>query len=69
MTTFIFRLIAVILGSAAAYFLWTDNFDRAFAFVAFAVCSFFFGMRFQIKERMAARERDESGRSEAEPPA
>ncbi|MFT3744294.1 MAG: hypothetical protein QM785_08360 [Pyrinomonadaceae bacterium] len=54
--TLIFQILAVILAGIAAYFLWNDNFDWAFAFVAFAVCSFFIGMRFQIKARMAARE-------------
>jgi uncharacterized membrane protein YoaK (UPF0700 family) len=65
----IFQILAVALGAAAAYFLVNDNFDWAFAFVAFAVCSYFIGMRFQIKERLAARAIEEATDHETEPPA
>lgn len=53
--TLIFQVLAVILGGIAAYFLWSDNFDWAFAFVVFAICSYFIGMRFQIKARLEER--------------
>lgn len=53
--TLIFQILAVILGGVAAYFLWSDNFDWAFAFVVFAICSYFIGMRFQIKARLEKR--------------
>lgn len=53
--TLIFQILAVILGGIAAYFLWSDNFDWAFAFVVFAICSYFIGMRFQIKARLEER--------------
>ena len=56
----IFQILAVILGGIAAYFLWSDNFDWAFAFVVFAVCSYFIGMRFQIKARLEERKASET---------
>jgi predicted Na+-dependent transporter len=67
--TFLFRVLAVAMGAAALYFYLTDKFDWAFAFVAFAVCSYFFGMRFQIKARLAARQAAEDAPPEQEPPA
>jgi hypothetical protein len=67
MKTFIFRIVAVVFGAAALYFYWTGNTDWAFAAFAVAVCGYFLGMRFQMKERIDARQRDDA--SEAEPPA
>ena len=55
-----FQILAVILAGFAAYFLWDDKFDWAFAFVAFAVCSYFLGMRFQIKARLEERKAAET---------
>lgn len=67
--TFLFRIISVLLGAAAVYFGLTNNFDWAFAFTAFAVCSYFLGMRFQIKKRLDARAEADAAASEIEPPA
>ncbi len=50
-----FRLIAAVLAGLAAYMLYFENPDWAFAAFALAVCSFFFGMRFQLKTRLAER--------------
>ena len=61
--TLIFQVLAVILGGIAAYFLWSDNFDWAFAFVVFAICSYFIGMRFQIKARLEERKAAETQES------
>lgn len=61
--TLIFQVLAVILGGIAAYFLWNDNFDWAFAFVVFAICSYFIGMRFQIKARLEERKAAETQES------
>lgn len=61
--TIIFQVLAVILGGIAAYFLWSDNFDWAFAFVVFAICSYFIGMRFQIKARLEERKAAETQES------
>lgn len=51
----IFQILAVVLIGIAAYFLWADNQDWAFACFVFGVCSYFFGMRFQLKARIAER--------------
>jgi 4-hydroxybenzoate polyprenyltransferase len=59
--TLVFQIIAAILVGSAAYFLWQDNFDWALAAFAVGVCSYFLGMRFQIKKRMAERESDPPG--------
>ncbi len=61
--TLMFQVLAVILGGIAAYFLWSDNFDWAFAFVVFAICSYFIGMRFQIKARLEERKAAETQES------
>ena len=53
--TLIFQILAVILGGVAAYFLWNDNFDWAFALGVLSACSYLIGMRFQIKARLEAR--------------
>lgn len=58
--TIIFQVLAVILAGIAAYFLWNDNFDWAFASFAVAACSYFIGMRFQIKSRLDERKLSET---------
>ncbi len=50
-----FQILTVILAGIAAYFLWVDNFDWAFGSFGFAVCSYFFSLRFQVKARVAQR--------------
>lgn len=52
-------VLAISLGGIALYFLSVGDQDWAFAFFAFAVCSFFFGMRFQLKARVAARDSED----------
>lgn len=52
----IFQILAVILVGVAAFFLWKGSNDGVFvAAVAGAVC-FFLSIRFQVRERLAARE-------------
>ncbi len=51
-----FKILAVILGGIAAYFLWQGNADRAFASAVFGAVSFFLSIRFQVKERIKERE-------------
>lgn len=53
--TIIVQIVAVVLAGFAAYFLWIDNVDWSLALFAFAVCSYFLGMRFQIKARLDER--------------
>lgn len=62
----VFQIIAAVLVGLAAYFLWRDNFDWAFAAFAVGICSYFLGMRFQIKKRMAELKVEED---QSEPPA
>jgi hypothetical protein len=52
----VFQLLAIPLAIAAVYFVWADNFDWAFAFVVFAVCSGFLSYRFRLKERVSGRD-------------
>ncbi len=52
-----FKILAVILGGVAAYFLWQGfPADYIFAAAVFAAVSFFISMRFQIKERLKGYE-------------
>lgn len=56
----IFQILAVILAGVAAYFLWADNWDGTFVAAVLAASSFFIGMRFQIKARMAERNAEQT---------
>ena len=58
----VFQIVAVILAGIAAYFLWTGNTEGAFVSAVLGCVSFFLNIRFQVKERNAAREaaREES---------
>ncbi len=51
-----FRMLALILVGLAGYFLWADNNDWAFGCFVLGVCSYFLGMRFQLKARLAGKE-------------
>ena len=42
---------------ASAYFLWAGDYDRVFVMAALGSLFFFIGIRFQVKERLAERER------------
>lgn len=55
----IFQIVAVVLGGAAAYFLWNDNGDGAFVSAVIAAAAFFVSIRFQAKERLKAYEAEE----------
>ena len=61
----LFQILAVILVGIAAYFLWLGNRDGVFVCLVLSGCAYFLNMRFQIKERMKAR--DKTKESEAEP--
>ena len=58
-----FQILAVVLAVIGAYFVWSEDRDPSFVFLVLAACSYFIGMRFQIKARMAERT---SPRSHAE---
>lgn len=51
----IFQAAAIVLGAAAAYFLWARNDDAAFALAVLGCAAFFLGIRSQIKERNTQR--------------
>lgn len=52
----LFQILAVILAGIAAYFLWQGNHDGFFLTAVFGAVSFFLSIRFQVKERLKARE-------------
>ena len=54
----IFQVVAVILGGAAAYFLWTGNKDGAFVSAVLGCVAFFLSIRAQVKERNRIREEE-----------
>ncbi len=57
MITPFLQALSAGLFIVAIYFLWQDDSDWAFGFFIAAVCSFFLGMRFQLKRRLAEHER------------
>lgn len=66
----IFQILAAILAGAAVFFWWRDNPDWAFASGVFAAASYFLGLRFQMKARVAAvdaeKEREEAELQESD---
>ncbi|MEJ7701892.1 MAG: hypothetical protein WKF71_19945 [Pyrinomonadaceae bacterium] len=52
----LFQILAVILIGVAAFFLWNDNADAAFASAVFGAVSFFLSIRFQVKARLKLQE-------------
>ncbi|MGQ0543227.1 MAG: hypothetical protein ACT4O9_15490 [Blastocatellia bacterium] len=52
----LFKVLAVVLAGAAAYFLWTGDRDGGFIAVVLGAVSFFLSVRFQVKRRNQCRE-------------
>ena len=52
----VFQVLAVVLGGAAAYFLWAGNKDGAFITAVLGCVAFFLSVRFQVKSRNTVRE-------------
>ena len=50
-----FKIIAVVLGIIAAYFIWKGDLDVVFVSLALTACSSLLVMRFRAKQRIAAR--------------
>ncbi|MGB7068527.1 MAG: hypothetical protein WBD22_03470 [Pyrinomonadaceae bacterium] len=50
-----FQIVAVILGSVAAYFLWYERSEGAFVTAVLGAVAFFLSIRFQVKERNRRR--------------
>lgn len=54
----IFQILAVILIGVAAFFLWNGNKDGVFITAVLGAVSFFLSIRFQVKKRLAEREKE-----------
>lgn len=54
----LFQILAVILIGVAAFFLWRGNTDGVFVAAVFGAVCFFLSFRFQVKERLEQRKRE-----------
>ncbi len=61
----IFKVLAVILFGVAAFLLWQNNLQGAFAAAVLCACAYFLSMRFQIKARLDERKAKEAKVEEA----
>jgi Ca2+/Na+ antiporter len=62
----LFKILAVILFGVAAFFLWRNNLEWAFAAAVLCACAYFLSMRFQIKARLHERKPPEEAEEIAE---
>lgn len=62
----LFQILAVVLAGVAAFFLWMGNWDATFVSAVFGAVSFFLSIRFQIKQRVDAREAERQREEEEE---
>ena len=60
------HIFAVVLALIGAYMAWSGDRDWAFIFLVLAACSYFIGMRFQIKARLPDRSSDKDTPEETE---
>ena len=51
----VFKVLAVVLLGTAAFLLWQNNPEYAFAAAILSSCSYFLSMRFQLKARLTER--------------
>lgn len=71
----VFQIAAVILATAAAYFLWAGNQDGLYICIVMGCVAFFLSIRVQVKRRNDIREaaiiarQDAEAAPESEPPA
>jgi hypothetical protein len=63
----VFQILAVVLGGAAAYFLFNGNRDGAFVSVVLGCVAFFISVRFQVKARNATRQAEREAAEASEP--
>lgn len=56
----VFQLLAVVLGAAAGYFVWRENWDAVFLLAVLGSVSFFLSIRVQVKRRLAERAANDS---------
>lgn len=61
-----FQILAVVLALIGAFMAWSADRDWAFIFLVLAACSYFIGMRFQIKARLPDRSTNEKPPEETE---
>lgn len=50
-----FKIVAVVLGFVAVYFIWKGDLDAVFVSLVLAACSALLVMRFRAKGRIALR--------------
>ncbi len=55
----LFQLLAMVLIGVAAFFMWKSNNDAMFISAVLGSVCFFLSYRFQVKERMEQREKEE----------
>ena len=53
-----FQFFAAVLIAAAAYFYLNGNYENVFVAAILGSLCFFIGIRFQVKERLSARNED-----------
>lgn len=61
-----FQIFAVVLALIGAYLAWFGDRDWAFIFLVLAACSYFIGMRFQIKARLPDKSSNKNPPEETE---
>lgn len=61
----VFQVLAVVLGLAAAYFLYTGHRDGAFVAAVVACCAFLLNLRFQAKARNKIRDAERERENES----
>jgi hypothetical protein len=49
----VFRVLAAVLFGVAAFLLWQQQREYAFAAAIVSICSFFLAMRFEMKSRVS----------------
>jgi uncharacterized membrane protein YdjX (TVP38/TMEM64 family) len=60
----LFQILAVILAGVAAFFLWRGNWDAGFVSAVFGAVCFFLSVRFQVRDRVNAREAERQRQEE-----
>jgi uncharacterized membrane protein YdjX (TVP38/TMEM64 family) len=61
----LFQILAAILAGVAAFFLWRGNWDATFVSAVFGAVCFFLSVRFQVRDRMNAREAERQRQEES----
>lgn len=59
----VWKIVAALFAVGAVYWVFVENFDRAFLFAALGAVAWFLSYRSQLREKLAA---DEADRKEVE---